>query len=527
MLRRLTVPFVIALLMVACTPEQGPAKLTISSRTPAAGAANVAVDSVVSVTFSTAIKVASLDGEFTLAQGGAAVPGIVSYDPAARKATFTPATPLVNGAEYTATVGADVESAQGVKLGAKSSWVFTTVAAAPSVTSVTIQGGDQDVTVGDSVDLDVVVEVVGGASQAVTWSSSADAVAAVTADGVVTGVAAGTATITATSVADAEKSDSVTVTVAAAPAVTGIAIDQAAPATTVGGTVTLTATVSTVGGASTAHTWASANEAVATVDEVTGVVTGVASGTAEITVTSDADAAYSATVDVVVAEPLAFGGDYAAFVGTASVTDPISLDAPAATSSGYGDLTYALTAGALPAAFVVDDGVNPAEAFEVTVDAATGQISGVTGYPGTYTGTVTVTDSLGQTAEIDFAIDLALSMQVFNSEGTATQGTFAYTNASTTVVPGDRIRVSGVTNTEWLPADFASQLVFELDYVSAVPAQTPADAAAAFEVNTAQGTVTRGVAPTTGDDIDWTFDLVLSYGTDTATVPLVFEGVAP
>lgn len=524
MLRRLAVPLVIALLMVACTPEQGPAKLSISSRAPAAGAANVAVDSVVSVTFNTAIKPASLDGNFGLAQGGTAVPGVVSYDSASRKATFTPNTPLANGAEYTASVGAGVQSAQGVKLGTKSAWVFTTVAADSSVSSVTIVGGDRSVAVGGTVTLEATVDVVGAADTSVVWSSDDATVATVDAAGVVTGVAVGSANVTATSVADGEKQDSVVITVTAAAAVTGIAIDQVDPATTVGGTVALSATVTVEGGASDAVTWSSDDETIATVD-VAGVVTGVTAGTVSITATSEADPSFSDSVDVVVAVPLSFGADYATLVGVASVDGPISVAAPAPASAGYGDLTYALTAGALPDAFVVDDGVNPAESFEVTLDPATGEISGATGYPGVYTGTVTVTDSLGQTAELDFTINLGLSLQVFNSEGDAPQGTFTYSNVSTTVVPGDRIRVSGVVNSEWLPADFAGQLEFDLDFLSADPVQNQAAADEAFEVNTAQGTVSRGETPTTGDDIRWSFELALTYGSITTSVPLVFQGV--
>ena len=83
----------------------------------------------------------------------------------------------------------------------------------PTVVSVTINQGDQNLVVGGSVTLTTTVEVTGGAEQTVTWESSDDGVATVSNSGFVTAVAVGEATITAASTEDASKSDSVTVTV--------------------------------------------------------------------------------------------------------------------------------------------------------------------------------------------------------------------------------------------------------------------------------------------------------------------------
>jgi len=90
------------------------------------------------------------------------------------------------------------------------------------VTSVSIDQSDLSLAVGETAALTTTVVVVGGASQDVEWSSSDDAVATVSAAGVVTAVAVGTADITATSSVDGTKSDSVTVTVTAASGVTSI-----------------------------------------------------------------------------------------------------------------------------------------------------------------------------------------------------------------------------------------------------------------------------------------------------------------
>lgn len=90
----------------------------------------------------------------------------------------------------------------------------------PAVQSVTVSPATASVQVGETAELTATVSVTGGASQAVTWSSSDDSIASVDSDGVVTGVAAGSATITATSVFDENRSGSAEVTVTAEAPVT-------------------------------------------------------------------------------------------------------------------------------------------------------------------------------------------------------------------------------------------------------------------------------------------------------------------
>lgn len=92
--------------------------------------------------------------------------------------------------------------------------VAPTITRAPAAapTSVTVTPGVPEVDVGDTVQMSASVSP-GGASQAVTWHSSDLAVATVNGSGLVTGVSAGTAVITAYSTVDPTKSDSETVTV--------------------------------------------------------------------------------------------------------------------------------------------------------------------------------------------------------------------------------------------------------------------------------------------------------------------------
>ena len=83
------------------------------------------------------------------------------------------------------------------------------VVAAVDVTPATLS-----LAVGATGDLEVVVTPA-GASQQVTWTSSAPAIASVSETGLVKALTVGTATITATSVADGTKTDTCAVTVTA------------------------------------------------------------------------------------------------------------------------------------------------------------------------------------------------------------------------------------------------------------------------------------------------------------------------
>ena len=106
---------------------------TVSARLPASGAVtNVAVATIVRATFSEPVVAAS--AQLSLASPAGPVAGSLSYDPATRRLTLTPAAPLAWSTAYTATVsGAD---AAGNTM-ATTSWTFTTIredVTAPTVT---------------------------------------------------------------------------------------------------------------------------------------------------------------------------------------------------------------------------------------------------------------------------------------------------------------------------------------------------------------------------------------------------------
>ena len=126
----------------------------------------------------------------------------------------------------------------------------------------------------------------------VTWGSSNPAVATVSPAGLVTAVAPGTATITATS---ETKSGTSTITVSLVP-VASVAVSPLSAGIRVSATRQLTAaTLDSIGGVLTGRvvTWASSDPTVATVNS-TGLVTGVAPGTATITATSEGKSGTSA-----------------------------------------------------------------------------------------------------------------------------------------------------------------------------------------------------------------------------------------
>jgi len=404
--------------------------------------------------------------------------------------------------------------------------VIVTVADEPAVISVAIVEGDQELYLGADLQLSADVQAVGGADASVTWESDDETVATVSDTGLVSSVGLGTAVITATSVADPALADSVTVTVVVAPAVTDLSIDGTDRVVTLSDDVAFTATVTVEGSATDAVTWTSSDETVATIDPDTGEATLVGAGDTIIAATSVFDDTFSDSVTLTVAAPLAFAGDYATSNGTANVQTAIDLEVPA-TIGGYGTVTYALVAGStLPADFIVDDGVSPVT-YSVTLDATTGAISGATGYPGTYTGFVEATDELGQTTTAAYSITLLLDFTYVAADLVTPTTEFVYNPSAATpeyVVPGIQVRISGVENTDWLPADLSDDLQFSFAVVGATdilgdPIAAPDSSG--VTINTVEGTFYRA-GPIT--DADWAFDVTLTNlaTSETVTLPVTW-----
>ena len=138
----------------------------------------------------------------------------------------------------------------------------------------------------------------------VTYTSSSESIATVSNTGVVTGIAQGSATITATA-QTASGTTSATTTITVTPiAVTSVTLSSNSETIKVGKTVTLIPTISPSNATNKNVTWTSSNTNIATVSG--GTVTGVAAGTATITVTT-VSGSKTATCTVVVQESSAGG----------------------------------------------------------------------------------------------------------------------------------------------------------------------------------------------------------------------------
>lgn len=138
-----------------------------------------------------------------------------------------------------------------------------------------------------------------------TWTSSNTAAVAVSTTGTVTGVAAGNATISYTSASGCYATAEVSVT--PVPVITGtLTVCQGSP--------------TSLSGSPDGGTWTSSNSAVATVS-TTGVVSGIAAGTARITYTTGASCSTSAVATVLALQPIS-GASVICVGTTATLTDP-------------------------------------------------------------------------------------------------------------------------------------------------------------------------------------------------------------
>jgi len=164
-----------------------------------------------------------------------------------------------------------------------------------SVTGVTVDKTSISLVVGGTETITPTITPSNATNKNVTWSSSNTSVATVS-GGVVTAVAAGTATITVTTV-DGGKTAACIVTVSDVPIpVTGIMLNKKSTGLVVNGTEILFAIIEPSNATNKAVTWLSGSPAVATVSE-SGEVTGISAGTATVIVTTK-DGGYQATCTV-------------------------------------------------------------------------------------------------------------------------------------------------------------------------------------------------------------------------------------
>src|SRR6266516_1348770 len=197
-------------------------------------------------------------------------------------------------------VGSATVTAASEGRSASSSVTITTV----PVASVTVSPASGSLYVGQTVQLTATPWDSAGnplTGRVVTWSSGSPGVATVNGSGLVAGVGAGAATITA---ASGGKSGTSAITVAIVP-VASVAVSPASPSVAVGSAVQLTAVArDSAGNTLPGQTmnWSSSNTLIATVTSA-GLVTGGAVGSATITAATGGKAG-TANVTVTVAPPV-------------------------------------------------------------------------------------------------------------------------------------------------------------------------------------------------------------------------------
>ena len=171
-------------------------------------------------------------------------------------------------------------------------------------TSISLSTASSSISIGATTQLTVGYTPADTNVKNVTYSSSSESIATVSNSGLVTGIAQGSATITATA-QTASGTTSATTSITVTPiAVTSVSLSSNSETIKVGKTVTLIPTISPSNATNKNVTWSSSNTSIATVSG--GTVTGVAAGTATITVTT-VSGSKTATCTVVVQESSAGG----------------------------------------------------------------------------------------------------------------------------------------------------------------------------------------------------------------------------
>src|SRR3989442_1938844 len=279
----------------------------------------------------------------------------------------------------------------------KSATAAITVSSVP-VASVTVSPPQANVNDGGTVQLTATPKDASGnplTGRTVTWASGNPAVAAVSGSGLVTGVVAGAATITATSEG---QSGSAAITVVHVP-VASVTVSPAAPSVQVGLTVQLTATPKDAGGSPLTGrtvTWASSNTAVATVSG-SGPVTGVAPGAGPLTATSEGQ---SGTAALTVSAPPPPG---------TCVTSVVALQNTAlATQNGSFTVQYDATPNGAPIDAVTGLSSGAAAAYTdlavITRFNPTGQIDARNG--GAYAAASTIPYTTGTSYHFRLVVDV-------------------------------------------------------------------------------------------------------------------------
>ena len=311
--------------------------------------------------------------------------------------------------------------------------------ATKTVASVVVSPNPASAAIGQKARLTATAKDASGGvliGRTITWTSSNPAVASVSANGLVTAISVGTATISATTAGVSGTSQFQSTTVAAAT----VSVSPAAPNVRVGEDVQLTATATDASGnvlASRVPTWSSSNPIVATVSS-SGRVTGVSKGTATVTATIDGKSA-PASVSVANAAPAPVASITVTLTAS-SINAGQSTQAVAVTRDAAGNVvtgrTITWTSGAPALATVSTSGVVSAVAAgSVSITATSEGVSN--------SATLVITGSTQPVASVSLSVTStsmvagqtqAVSVTLKDASGnTLTGRTIAWSSSSTSV----------------------------------------------------------------------------------------------
>ena len=391
---------------------------------------------------------------------------------------------------------------EDVEIGGKT--LVVTIELDPIVTSVEVKPASVSINVGGTASLTATVTYGNGSTDSdVSWSSSDESVARVLAssDTVVTGVASGSATITATSNKDNTKSASSAVTVIIG--VESVIVSPTSVSVDVGKTATLTATVTYSDGIAYSDvSWSSSDTSVATVSSG-GVVTGVAPGDTTITATSNRDTNKTATSEVEVIGVISVG------VSPASVSIDVGETTTLTISVTYSD-------GSTDS----DVGWSSLDESVATVTSS-GVVTGVA--PGSVTIAATANRDTGKLATSQVTIVSVTSVGV--SPTSVSIGIGATTTLTATVTYSDGSTDSDVS---WTSSDTSVVIVSSIGVVTGVAPVSSTITATSNRDNTKSANavvIVAGVAVTpkiatigVGKNVTLTAMVVYSDGTTDSDV---------
>ena len=261
------------------------------------------------------------------------------------------------------------------------------------ISSITITPPSLSIPVGGTGTITTSILPANATNTTVNWTSSNVAVATVTMNGLVTGVSAGTATITATANDGSGVIGTSTVSVSSSP-VTSITISPSSFNLAIGEIYTLITTITPQTAAGTPILWTSNNPAIATVNQ-NGIVTGIAAGTAEIRATANDGSGIYSNATVTVSEQLVTSISFPysildVYIGTPLLATPNIYPANATnkqlswTSSNSGIATVdqngnitGINNGTATITATTTDGTNITGSFYTNILTGTAAVSGI------------------------------------------------------------------------------------------------------------------------------------------------------